>query len=218
MLSKLSTVTTYFNQSHKFEAILKAEAKRTHVRKETFDSDTRWTTVADCLKSFTVLRNPLETIICVYGEELPPKVLVVVKQKQLYHEIDNLYGIMRVLAYAVGIIQANSASLADCYLVLIYITRLMSKLIAQNDTKEFGCFFSKSVNIRLKEFQNDYYLVCFYLHPKYHDAGMLTKSRETVYRTLAEYSKKIGNNVCSLTILLFYHIVSPLFRADIFGA
>ncbi|CAF1410262.1 unnamed protein product, partial [Didymodactylos carnosus] len=193
LLSKLSTVTTYFNQSHKFKAILKAEAKRTHVKKETFDSigDTRWTTVADCLKSFILLRNPLETILCVHGEALPPKVLVVLKQKQLYREIDNLYCIMRVLAYAVGIIQANSATLADCYLILIYITRLMAKLTAQNDTKEFGRFVSKSGNIRLKEFQNDYYLVCFYLHPKYRGAGMLTKNREIVYRTLADIARKL---------------------------
>ncbi|CAF4656088.1 unnamed protein product, partial [Rotaria magnacalcarata] len=34
-----------------------------------------------------------------------------------------------------------------------------------------------------------------YLHPKYRGGGMLTDGRSAVYRYIAEYSKKIGNNL-----------------------
>ena len=49
----------------------------------------------------------------------------------------------------------------------------------------FGRYVSKVVNKRLREFQNDYYSSCFYFHPKF---------RVVVVRTIAEYSKLIGNN------------------------
>ena len=66
------------------------------------------------------------------------------------------------------------------------------------------------INIRLKEFQNDLYLSAYYLHPKYRGGGMLTNGRSAVYRYLAEYSKKIGNN-----LVLTKNVISALQRFEI---
>ncbi|CAF1626966.1 unnamed protein product, partial [Didymodactylos carnosus] len=142
ILSRLSIVTTYFNQSHQSKTQLKFEAKRMKAKKETLDmvADTRWTTVPDSLHSFLLLRIPLLTIVTENDERLPQKVKTVVNAKKFFYEIENVYGIMRVLAYGVGIIQSNSATMADCYLILIYVNRLTNEFVCNSDTKEFGRF------------------------------------------------------------------------------
>jgi hypothetical protein len=74
----------------------------------------------------------------------------------------------------------------------------------------FGRFVSKVVDVRLKEFQNDLYLSAYYLHPKFRGAGMLTDGRSAVYHCLAEYSKKIGNNLVTTK-----NVISALQRYEI---
>lgn len=104
---------------------------------------------------------------------------------------------MKPLAYAMSIIQSASITLADCYLILSYLQLVSNEFVGNTDTRMFGQHVKKAVNIRLKEFQNDLYLSAYYLHPKYRGSGMLTSSRSAVYRFLAEYSKKIGNNLAT---------------------
>ncbi|CAF1137807.1 unnamed protein product [Didymodactylos carnosus] len=139
--------------------------------------------IADSLHSFLLLRIPLLTIVTENDERLPQKVKTVVNAKKFFYEIENVYGIMRVLAYGVGIIQSNSATMADCYLILIYVNRLTNEFVCNSDTKEFGRFVSKVVNIRLKEFQNFYCTASFVLHPKW-GAGLLTDCRSQMIRHL----------------------------------
>ncbi|CAF1066407.1 unnamed protein product [Didymodactylos carnosus] len=73
---------------------------------------------------------------------------------------------------------------------------------------EFRCF-AHAINL-IAEFQNAFYLTCFYLHPKYRGAGLHSESRATVYRCIAEYSKLIGNS-SSIT----KNVISALQRYEI---
>ena len=100
--------------------------------------------------------------------------------------------------------------MADCYLILSYLRLITNELSAQTETRTFGRFVKKVINIRLKEFQNDLYLSAYYLHPKYRGGGMLTNGWSAVYRYLAEYSKKIGNN-----LVLTKNVINALQRFEI---
>lgn len=114
------------------------------------------------------------------------------------------------MAYATKIIQSSSLTLADCYLLLSFLRLTTNDFVVQTETRTFGQFVKKVIDIRLKEFQNDLYLSAYYLHPKYRGAGMLTNARSAVYRYPAAHRKKIGNN-----LVMTKNVISALQRFEI---
>ncbi|CAF1516662.1 unnamed protein product [Rotaria sordida] len=171
---------------------------------------TRWSSVAKCLTLFILLRAPLEVLVAIDKSRAPAKVINIINNRLFFHDIENLHKIMPPLAYAMTIIQSSSITLADCYLILSYLCLTTDKFVVNTETQTFNKFVGKVVDIRLKEFQNDLYLSAYYLHPKYRSAGMLTVGRSAVYRYLAEYSKKIGNNLATTK-----NVISALQRYEI---
>ena len=196
IISKIATVTSYLNKSHLFKAKLKEESIRLKCNKETLDTivATRWTSVSDCLRSFILLQTPLQMVVSTEKDNLPLKIVNIIGHRTFFTDIEQFYSIMKSLSYAVTLIQSRSATLADCYLILAYLYVITSDFHKQSDFLEFSRYVSKVARIRLNEFQNPYYLACFYLHPKYRGAGLLSESRSTVYRCIAEYSKLICNS------------------------
>lgn len=171
VLAKATVITKFQNRSHLFKGKLKEEALHTI-------SKIRWYSVANCLESFLLLRAPLDVIVAVDKSIAPTRVINIIHNRSFFIDIENLYTIMKLIAYAMSIIQ------------------LISNQFAENtDTRMFGQHVKKVVNIRLKEYQNDLYLSAYYLHPKYRGSGTITNGRSAVYRFLAEYSKKIGNSL-----------------------
>ncbi|CAF4682661.1 unnamed protein product [Rotaria sp. Silwood1] len=75
---------------------------------------------------------------------------------------------------AMSIIQSSSITLTDCYLTLSYLHLTTNRFVDSTETRTFGRFVGKVVDIRLKEFQNDIYLSAYCLHPKYRGSDMLT--------------------------------------------
>jgi hypothetical protein len=137
-------------------------------------------------------------------------VVNIINNRSFFRDIGNLYQIMKPLAYAMSIIQSASITLADCYLILSYLRLATDQFVDNTDTRMFGRHVKKVVNVRLKEFQNDLYLSAYYLHPKYRGSGLVTNARSAVYRYLAEYSKKIGNNLATTK-----NVISALQRFEI---
>ncbi|CAF1333103.1 unnamed protein product [Adineta ricciae] len=211
-IRKITVITSYQNQSHMFKSKLKEEAQRIKIRKESLHTivPTRWSSVADCLHSFILLRAPLELLVAADRSIAPPKVVNIINNRSFFYDIDNLYKIMKPLAYAISIIQSASLTLADCYLILCYLHLVTEKFIENTETRMFGRHVQRVVNVRLKAFQNDIYLSAYYLHPKYRGGGMLTNGRSAVYKYLAEYSKTIGNNLATTK-----NVISALQRYEI---
>ena len=112
----------------------------------------------------------------------------IVGYRTCFADVENLYKIMRPLAYALSLVQSRSATLADCYSILSYLQRVASAFVVNADMRPFGSFASKVVKNRLST------LSCFYLHPKYRGADLITDSRATAFRIIAEYSNLIGSN------------------------
>jgi hypothetical protein len=212
ILHKVTIITSFCNQSHAFKAKLKEEAERLKIKKQTLHTivKTRWSSVAECLNSFILLRAPLEVLVAIDKSIAPAKVINTINNRLFFHDIENLYKIMQPLAYAMTIIQSCSITLAECYFILSYLRLTTDKFVVNTETQTFGKFVGKVVDIRLKEFQNDLYLSAYYLHPKYRGAGMLTAGRSAVYRYLAQYSKKIGNDLATTK-----NLISALQRYEI---
>src|ERR1700722_7328437 len=90
ILSKVITITSYFNQSHAFKAKIKEEASRSNITKETLDS------VA-----------PTRSVMAVNKDSLPIKIITIVTQRSFFNEIKALYSILKPLAYVITLIQAS---------------------------------------------------------------------------------------------------------------
>ena len=140
----------------------------------------------------------------------PIKIINFITNRSFFNDIDNLYKMMKPLAYAMSIIQSSSITLADCYLILSFLRLTTNQYVDNAETRSFGRYVGKVADIRLKEFQNELYLSAYYLHPKYRGDGMLTNGRSAAYRYLAEYSKKIGNNLATTK-----SVISALQRFEI---
>ncbi|CAF0946918.1 unnamed protein product [Didymodactylos carnosus] len=183
IISKVTTITSFSNHSHAFKAKLKEEAKRLKIKKETL----------------------IESLLL----GAPTKIINIMNSRSFFTDVENLYKLMKPLAYVMSIIQSSSVTLADCFLILSYLRLTTNQFIANTETRTFGRFVSKVVDIRLKEFHNDLYLSAYYLHLN-HDAGLLADGRSAVYRYLAEYSKKTGNNLATTK-----HVLGALQRYEI---
>ncbi|CAF2110379.1 unnamed protein product [Rotaria magnacalcarata] len=175
----------------KKSAKLKEGAQRMKLKTETLHTivTTRWSSVAECLDSFIVLRAPLEALVATDKSIAHVKIINIINNRSFFHDIENLYKVMKPLAYAMSIIQSASITLADCYVILQYLRLTIDECANIAETRTFCRFISKVVEIRLKMFHNDLYLSAYYLHPKYRGSGLLTDGRSAVYRCLAECRK-----------------------------
>ncbi|CAF3864383.1 unnamed protein product [Rotaria magnacalcarata] len=157
---KVTAVTSFCNHSHAFKAKLKEEAQRIKLKTETLHTivTTRWSSMAECLDSFIVLRAPLEALVATDESIAPIKIINIINNRSFFHDIENLYKVMKPLAYAMSIIQSASITLADCYLILQYLRLTIDQYANNAETRTFGRFISKVAEIRLKECHNDLYL------------------------------------------------------------
>ncbi|CAF4001948.1 unnamed protein product [Rotaria magnacalcarata] len=185
-------------------AKLKEEAQRMKLKTETLHTivTTRWSSVAECLDSFIVLRAPLEALVATDKSIAHVKIINIINNRSFFHDIENLYKVMKPLAYAMSIIQSASITLADCYVILQYLRLTIDEYANNAETRTFGRFISKVVEIRLKMFHNDLYLSAYYLHPKYRGSGMLTDGR-----ALQRFEIKSGPYALHFTQGKYYHVL-----------
>ncbi|CAF4156972.1 unnamed protein product [Rotaria sordida] len=193
-------VSTNINITSKIRAIVTDNSNTMQKMREIFISKPENQHILE-LRCFAhainLIAEPLEVLVAIDKSIAPAKFINIINNRLFFHDIESLHKIMQPLAYAMTIIQSSSITLADCYLILSYLRLTTDKFVANIETQTFGKFVGKVVDIRLKEFQNGLYLSAYYRHPKYRGAGMLTVGRSIVYRYLAEYSKKIGNNLAT---------------------
>ena len=166
--------------------------------------------MTDCLRPFLLLQTPLQIVVSIEKDNLPAKIINIISNRTFFSDIEQLYSIIKTLSYVMKMIQSHRFTLADCYLTLLYLYVSTSNIPKQSGFIDFSRYVSKVAKVRLDEFQNPYYLTCFYLHPKYRGAGLLSQSRSTVYRCVAEYSKLIGNNASTTK-----NVISTLQRYEI---
>ena len=124
-----------------------------------------------------LLQTSFQMVVSIEKDNLPSKIVNIICHRTFFTDIEQFYSIMKSLSYAVMLIQSRAATLADCYLILTYLYVITSDFHKQSDFIDFGRYVSKVPRILLNEFQNPYYLACFYLHSKYHGAGLLSESR-----------------------------------------
>ena len=88
----------------------------------------------------------------------------IIRSWNFFNELKVLAFILNPLCNAVLALERRSANLSDCYLNLAYVAAAFKKL-PRDFNSEFKKHCTLMINKRLEEFDDDLYLLAFFLNP-----------------------------------------------------
>lgn len=119
------------------------------------------------------------------------------KVKRIIHSRD-FFSNLRVLAFvldplrkAVLSLESKKASLSDCFLSLARLAAALKKL-PRSFNVAFRNHCARVINQRYDEFDEDVYLACFFLDPRYRGAPLKDCAIKRVLRSLGSIGKRLG--------------------------
>lgn len=92
------------------------------------------------------------------------KIRPIIRSWNFFNELKILAFILNPLCNAVLALERRSANLSDCYVNLAYIATAIKKL-PRSFNSEFKEHCILMINKRLEEFDDDLYLLAFFLNP-----------------------------------------------------
>ncbi|GET50620.1 ribonuclease H-like domain-containing protein [Rhizophagus irregularis DAOM 181602=DAOM 197198] len=127
----------------------------------------RWTTVHECTSSVYRLKDALLHVLNNHEREISNEaVKAILKKRGFFDDIRILSDILEPIKKAILMLEGSNIILADCYLHLLRIAAFF-KSMPTDDYKELRNSCISIFNKRYKEFDEDIYLLGFFLHPKY---------------------------------------------------
>ncbi|GBC20004.2 ribonuclease H-like domain-containing protein [Rhizophagus irregularis DAOM 181602=DAOM 197198] len=100
--------------------------------------------------------------------------------------------ILKPIKEAILMLERTYTTLADCYLYLLRIATFF-KQMPMNDYRSLKNSCIKAFNERYKEFDEDIYLLAFFLHPQYKGAGIYNTQFERIQKTALNIWKNLGH-------------------------
>ena len=99
-----------------------------------------------------------------YADTLSTAVLSVLRSYAFFDQCRILAFTLHPLKKSIASLESQTCTLADCYLGLARLGAAIKKL-PKNDHREFRQNCVAIFNRRFIEFDDDAYLLCFFLHP-----------------------------------------------------
>ncbi|GET63634.1 ribonuclease H-like domain-containing protein [Rhizophagus irregularis DAOM 181602=DAOM 197198] len=131
--------------------------------------ETRWMTVHECTSSVYRLKDALLHVLDNHEREISNEaVKAILKKRGFFDDIRILSDILEPIKKAILMLEGSNVTLADCYLHLLRIAAFF-KSMPTDDYKELRNSCISIFNKRYKEFDEDIYLLGFFLHPKYRE-------------------------------------------------
>jgi hypothetical protein len=94
------------------------------------------------------------------------RIKLIIQGRNFFSDLEILAFVLNPLRKAVFSLESRRATLADCYLSLARLGAVLKNL-----PQSFHCDFCNHcytmMNRRFEEFNDDKYLLCFYLHPQF---------------------------------------------------
>lgn len=100
------------------------------------------------------------------NEEITDKIRSIIQGRNFFSDLEILAFVLNPIRKAVLSLEARTATLGDCYLYLILLGAALKNL-PRSFNKEFRNHCYAVMNNRFDEFEDDKYLLCFFLHPQY---------------------------------------------------
>jgi len=193
LLRKVNTLASFFKNSHQ------AGAKLTQLIKENsihgggikLYCKTRWTTASESVDSVIRLEPVLEQIITNESNLLNDKVKRVIQTRNFFSDLRILSFVLNPLRKAVLALESRSATLGDCFLSLIRLSAVLKQLPKSfNQNFRNHCF--NVMNERFKEFDDDKYITCFFLDPRFRSKPLTAKAYSRIVRCATTIGKRLG--------------------------
>ncbi|PKC71131.1 hypothetical protein RhiirA1_390784 [Rhizophagus irregularis] len=110
---------------------------------------------------------------------------------RVFDDICVILDILKLIKEAILMLERTYTTLADCYLYLLRIATFF-KQMPMNDYRSLKNSCIKAFNERYKEFDEDIYLLAFFLHPQYKGAGIHNTQFERIQKTALNIWKNLG--------------------------
>ena len=194
LLKRVNILTTFFNSSHQ------ANSKLVQIIKEKGISGgrlklyckTRWTTASESINSVINLESALEEIATNHDHLLTnDKIKPIIQLRGFFSDLRVLAFVLDPLRKAVLSLESRRATLADCFLSLARLAATLKKLPSSfNVTFRKHCI--KVIDERYDEFDDDLYITCFFLDPRFRAAPLKKCALKRVLRCATSISKRMG--------------------------
>jgi len=95
-------------------------------------------------------------------------------------------------------VEASNIKFADVFLILIKMANMIKAMPIADTTLERLEFRKKCVsfyNKRWAEFDTDFYLLAYFLHPKYHGKGLVSEAFQIIYQKALTIWKSLDGEI-----------------------
>ncbi|RHZ75796.1 hypothetical protein Glove_209g73 [Diversispora epigaea] len=196
-------IVTFFKQSHAGSAILQQEIVENMIKGGGLKKYviTRWTTAYDCTNSIIRCKNALKQILENEPQLLNLEIISILRKQNFFRNVKDLRTILLPIKKAIINLEHKSTTLADCFINLVIMATAIKELSQtsnQNFSKECQNVFDK----RWKEFNFDYYLLAYFLHPKYRDTGLQINTFRIICEKALSIWKLLGGREKSANELI----------------
>ena len=202
LLCRVNILTTFFKNSHR------ANSKLIQLIKEKgivggelkLYCKMRWTTASESVNSVINLQQILEEIVA--DDRLTNENIVrIIQSRNFFSDIRILAFVLEPLRKAVLALEARAATLADCFLSLVRLAAVLNKLPRSFNTS-FRNHCVKVINERFNEFDDDKYITCFFLDPRFRSAALKKISFKRIIKCVASIGQRLGFDLYEIDILL----------------
>ena len=204
LLRRINIVTTFFKNSHQANAKLSQLIKEKGVVGGGLKiyCKTRWTTASESVNSVINLQQILEEIVTSNRHLFSNDNIVrIINSRNFFSDIRILAFVLEPLRKAVLALEARAATLADCFLSLVRLAAMLNKL-PRSFNPGFRNHCVKVINEHFNEFDDDKYITCFFLDPRFRGAALKKVSFKRIIKCVASIGQRLGFDLYEIDILL----------------
>ncbi|CAG8732002.1 24477_t:CDS:2 [Gigaspora margarita] len=132
--------------------------------------DSYWHTIYDCVFSIIRHKVPLEIIRNNNPDVVNTSVLAILHARAFFDDLNALAFALHSIKLAISILESCDCLLADCFIGLVRLGAAIKRL-PKNDYCNFCQQVIAIFNKRFAEFDDDAYILCFFLHPEFTTRG-----------------------------------------------
>jgi hypothetical protein len=204
LLRRVNNLTTFFKNSHQANSKLVQLINEKGIVGGGLKSycKTRWTTASESVNSVVNLQQILEEIVTNNRHLLTnDNIIRIIQTRNFFSDLRILKFVLEPLRKAVLALKARAATLADCFLSLVRLAAVLNKL-PRSFNSGFRNHCVKVINERFNEFDDDKYITCFFLDPRFRSAALKKSSFKRIIKCIASIGQRLGFDFHEIDILL----------------
>ncbi|GBB99039.1 hypothetical protein RclHR1_00340030 [Rhizophagus clarus] len=197
-------ITKYFNKSHQSLALLRQGLTNMKIKSEGLETwcQTRWGSLYMTTNSI-LLARPVFDWVEHPGVISNSVVYNLLNDENFFITCRQVRSIWAPIKECINILEADSASLTDCF---IYMIKLFIAIYRIPNSNPYKLDAIQVFNRRYIEFQHPIYLLCYYLHPNYYGLGLKNEAFHDAAITASSLRKNLRHSEkeCSDTPILWW--------------